>query len=82
MYFAWVNDHWHCHFLEADLKTLIPRKLNFESDDKLIEMAQRGQGLKDLADKQALEHGIAGGRGAINLHLTPGQYESLKRTRP
>lgn len=82
MYFARVNDRWHCHFLEADLKTPIARPLNFDLDHKLIEMAKRGQGLKDLADKQALDHGIASGRGAINLHLTPEQYEALKRIRP
>jgi hypothetical protein len=82
MYFARVNDHWHCHFLEADLKTPISCGLTFASADKLYEMAKRGLALKDLADKQALEHGIATGRGAINLHLTSGQYEALKRIRP
>lgn len=78
MYFARLNDHWHCHFPEADLKTSIPRTLNLESDKKPIEIAKRGQGLKDLADKQALEHGITRGRGAINLHFTSGQYEELR----
>jgi hypothetical protein len=53
MYFARVNDHWHCHFLEADLKNPISCGLTFASADKLYEMAKRGLALKDLADKQA-----------------------------
>lgn len=35
-------DGWYCQFLEEDLKTPLPRKLNFDSQDKVIELAQRG----------------------------------------
>jgi hypothetical protein len=80
--FPLIGGHWHCQFLEADLKTSLPRKLNFASDEKLFELAQRGRALKDLADKQALEHAISIGRGAVNLNLTAEQYEELKRIRP
>lgn len=82
MYFSLVGSRWQCRFLEADLKTSLPRKLHFSNDDRLIEMAKRGRAIKDLADKQALEHGIANGRGTIKLHLTSQQYESLKRDKP
>ena len=45
----------------------------------MVELAERGRGLKDLATKQALEHGIEMGRGGIHLHLTLEQYNKLKR---
>jgi hypothetical protein len=32
---------WHCQFLEADLKTPLPRKLTFASPDKIIELVER-----------------------------------------
>ena len=81
MNYSLVDGHWRCHFLEADLKTPLRRKLHFYTDEKLIEMAKRGRALKDLADKQALEHGMATGRGSLNLHLTSSQYEALKRVK-
>ena len=28
---------WHCQFLEADLKTALPRKLHFTSAEKVID---------------------------------------------
>lgn len=82
MYYSLVDGHWQCHFLGADLKTTLPCKLHFSSNEKLREMAKRGRALKDLADGQALEHGIAIGRGSLKLHLTSSQYEALKRIKP
>ena len=72
-------DGWHCQFLEEDLKTPLPRKFTFATPEKVVELAERGRGLKDLASKQALEHGIETGRGGIYLHLTVDQYNKLKR---
>jgi hypothetical protein len=40
MYFM-KRQGWYCQFLEADLKTSLPRKLNLDDPEKLIEMAQR-----------------------------------------
>ena len=40
-----LRDGWHCQFLEADLKTVLPRKLHFASPDKLIELVERGPGI-------------------------------------
>jgi hypothetical protein len=70
---------WHCQFLEADLKTPLPRKLTFASPDKIVELVKRGGGFKDLADRQAFDHGIAIGRGGAYLNLTDEQYAALKR---
>jgi hypothetical protein len=45
--------------------------------DNLVEMIRRGNGLRDLASKQAVEHAIMTGRGNVDLLLTPEQYERL-----
>ena len=62
-----LRDGWYCQFLEADLKTPLPRNFTFATPEKVVELVERGRGLKDLASKQALEHGIQTGRGGINL---------------
>jgi hypothetical protein len=73
------RDGWQCQFLEADLKTLLPRRLVFATDEKVTELVLRGGGLKDLADRQALESGLQKGTGGAYLYLTAKQYEELKR---
>lgn len=70
---------WQCQFLEADLKTSLPRTVTFTSPAKLIELVERGGGLPDLASRQALEHAIANGRGGVFLHLRPEQYARLQQ---
>jgi hypothetical protein len=32
---------WQCQFLEADLKTPLPKRLHFSSPDKIIELVER-----------------------------------------
>jgi hypothetical protein len=64
-------------FLEADLKTLLPRKLNFTSSEKVIELVERTGALRNLETRQALEHGIANGRGGVFLMLSHEQYRTL-----
>jgi hypothetical protein len=78
MYYM-LRDGWYCQFLEADLKTALPRTFTFATPEKIVDLAERGGGLKDLASKQALDHGIEKGRGGIYLHLTNEQYNRLKR---
>lgn len=58
---------WYCQFLEEDLKTPLPRKLNFATADKILELAEHSGALKDLACRQAIEHGISVGREAFDL---------------
>jgi hypothetical protein len=81
---VWVPDEgsqsgWYCQFLEEDLKTSLPRKFTFATSDKVVELAEKGRGLKDSADRRALEHGISMGRGGVFLNLTSEQYAKLKR---
>jgi hypothetical protein len=73
------RDGWYCQFLEEDLKTPLPRKLTFQTAEKVEELIRRGGGMNDLAAKQAVEHGIEMGRGGVYLKLTGEQYGRLKR---
>jgi hypothetical protein len=64
MYFM-ERQGWSCQFLEADLKTALPRKLNLDDPAKLIEMAERGGGLPNREADQMLRYGIKMGRGGV-----------------
>ena len=77
MYFMKRQD-WYCQFLEADLKTSLPRKLNLDNPAKIIEMAERGGGLSNREADQMLRYGIQMGRGGVWLSLTEEQYQKLK----
>jgi hypothetical protein len=46
MYFQFRNG-WQCQFLEADLKTPLPRKLYFITSEKVVELVERGGGITD-----------------------------------
>lgn len=70
---------WHCQFLEADLKTPLPRQFHFKSSNKIVELVQRGGGFPDQESRMMLEQGIEKGRGGVFLNLTKEQYEKLKR---
>jgi hypothetical protein len=41
MYFM-LRSGWHCHFLEPDLKTALPKRLTFTHARKIVELAERG----------------------------------------
>jgi hypothetical protein len=68
---------WYCQFLEADLKTPLPRTFTFATADKVRELAERGGGFSTLETRQAFEHGVSMGRGGINLSLSTEQYAKL-----
>jgi len=68
----------YCQFLEPDLQTPLPPKLTFKSPDKIVELVDRGGGFKDLAARQAFDHGVQIGRGGLYLSLTDEQYAVLK----
>jgi hypothetical protein len=78
MYFM-KRQGWYCQFLEADLKTSLPRKLNLDDPEKLIEMAECGRGLPNREADQKLRYGIEMGRGGVWLSLTEEQYGKLKK---
>ena len=73
-----MNKRWFCQFLEADLKTPLPRRISFSDEAKLFEMAERGGYRLNLEGRQAIEHAIHNGRGGIWLNLTDEQYAKLK----
>jgi hypothetical protein len=72
------RDGWYCQFLEEDLKTSLPRKLIFTTSAKILELAEHAGALRDLACRQAIEHGISVGRGGVWLILTGQQYRKLE----
>ena len=76
--FFMLRQGWHCQFLEEDLKTPLPRKVNVNDPAKLFEIAERGGYRLNLEGRQAIDHAIENGRGAIWLELTPEQYAKLK----
>ena len=70
---------WQCQFLEADLKTPLPKRLHFTSSDKLVELVERGGGFPDQESRLMLEQEISMGRGGIFLRLTEEQYAALRK---
>ncbi len=65
-------------FMEQDLKTPLSRVFMFICSTRIEELAKRGGADWTIADRQAIEHGIAKGRGGIWLNLSPNQYAKLK----
>ncbi len=63
--------------MEEDLRTTAARPRAFTSSDTVVELIQRGNGFRDLASRQAVEHAIVAGRGNADLWLTPEQYLRL-----
>jgi hypothetical protein len=70
---------WQVQFLEADLKTSLPRKLTFADPEKIRELARHGEAWGTSEARQMLEHAIATDKGGAYLKLTPEQYARLKR---
>jgi len=70
---------WHCQFMEADLKTPLPRKLQFKSADKVIELVERRGGLTDMESRLSLNQGIMNGRGGVFLNRLRYVSGSCKR---
>jgi hypothetical protein len=69
---------WYVQFLESDLRTPLRKTVTFASEDKLIEMAERGKADLNLESRAAIQHGIEIGRGGIWLELSDEQYSRLK----
>ena len=74
-----VRSGWQVQFLEADLRTPLPKKLTFNDPEKIRELARRGEAWGDSESRQMLEHGIENGHGGLYLRLTPDQYKKLRR---
>ena len=79
VYMSFMDRHgWQCQFLEADLKTPLPKRLHFTSPDKINDLVERGGGLRDQESRLMLDQGIAMGSGGVFLSLTEEQYRKLK----
>ena len=78
MRFEWLAG-WRVSFLDGS--KVLPRTLLFRSDEKLLEMAGKGGALKNLSDRQALEHAMVQGRGGVHLELSYPQLATLQRGR-
>ena len=79
MRFEWLAG-WRVTFLDGD--KVMPWTLLFQSEEKLTEMAERGGAMKNLANRQGLEHAIRLGRGGLYLELSYLQFTTLQRGRP
>ena len=77
MQFMLAKAGWSVSFLEEDCKTSLPRHFVFQSELKILDLARHGGAAFDLADRQAIEHGISMGRGSVWLELTREQYGKL-----
>jgi hypothetical protein len=71
------RDRWYCTFTEQDLRTPAASARSFADPDNMVQMIRRGNGFRDLASKQAVEHAIIAGRGNVDLLLTDVQYAKL-----
>ena len=56
------------------MSTALPRRARFNSDEALIEFAQRAGGIKMSEDRQILDMMIHRKTGEITLNLTDEQY--------
>jgi hypothetical protein len=74
-----LREGWFCQFLEEDLKTPLPKKMNLKEPGKIFEIAERGGHKLTLENRQSIENAIAMGRGSIWLDLTQEQYAKLKK---
>ena len=71
---------WDVIFFDTDrMRTALPRRARFNSDQTLIEFAQRAGGIKMSEDRQILDMMIQRKTGEITLNLTDEQYTKLRR---
>ena len=77
VYLSFQDRHgWQCQFLEADLKTPLPKRLHFTSP----ELVEKEGGFPDQESRLMVEHGVSMGREGVFLILTEEQYAKLKRS--
>jgi hypothetical protein len=77
MYYM-LREGWMCQFLEEDLKTPLPRRLQFKNPEKIRAIVDKVGNFADLQARQALDYGLEIGRGGVWLVLTESQYMRLK----
>ena len=71
---------WDAIFFNTDrVRTALSRRARFNSDEALIEFAQRAGWIKMSEDRQILDMMIQRKTGEITLNLTDEQYTKLRR---
>jgi hypothetical protein len=80
MSFVEQNGCWLVVFWNKDrMRSPLPRKARFTTDESLIEFARRAGGCKTLEDKNILDMMMKRKSGEVALELTDDQYEKLRR---
>jgi hypothetical protein len=69
---------WRVVFFDSTTQQRL-RVMNFQDEDKVVELAKRSGALANLEAKQAIEKGISNGKGGVFLKLSPEQYAKLDR---
>jgi hypothetical protein len=82
MSFGEKNGCWFVAFWDNDrMRTPLPRKAFFHSDEALIEFTRRAGGPKTLEDRNIFEMQMRRSFGEITLQLNPEQFARLQRSR-
>jgi hypothetical protein len=69
---------WDVIFFDTDrMRTALPRRARFSSDEALIEFTRRAGGPKTLEDRNILDMMIQKKSGEITLELSDEQYAKL-----
>ena len=72
---------WQVQFVEADLKTPLPRTFTFHETLRRSESWHAAEKPGEIQRaRQMLEYAIEVGRGGCYLRLTPEQYRKLRRS--
>jgi hypothetical protein len=80
MSFVEKNGCWFVVFWNKDrMRTPLPRKARFTTDESLIEFARRAGGCRTLEEKNILAMMIQRKSGEVALELTDEQYNKLRR---
>ena len=78
MSFGEKNGCWIVVFWNADrMRTSLPRKARFTTNESMIEFARRAGGIRLQEDRQILDLMIKRKSGEIDLSLTDEQYRKL-----
>jgi hypothetical protein len=79
MTFSYGKGFWFVVFWENDrMRTPLPRKARFATDEAMLEFIRRAGGPKTLEDKNILAMMIQRKSGEITLELTDEQYRKLR----
>jgi hypothetical protein len=70
---------WDVIFFDTDrMRTALPRRARFTTDEALIEFTRRAGGPRTLEDKNILAMMMQKKSGEISLELTDQQYDKLR----